>query len=230
MSEQNKGRGRADYDRIARRAVLTRLAALPPLALLGGMTSACESLVPGQTPPPSLYRLTPKSSFKDSMPAVDWQLVLEAPLADAGLNTTRIALQRSPMQLEYYARSGWTDRAPLMIQTLMIESFENSGRIIAVGRETVGLRADYVLKTELREFQAEYFAGGPPQVRVSMNAKLVKMPNRIIVASESWEHVIDATADRIGDVIQAFDDALGKVLKRMVEWTLTEGQGSLRSS
>ena len=37
------------------------------------------------------------------------------------------------------------------LQTLIIESFENSGRIVAVGRESVGLRADFTLKTELRE-------------------------------------------------------------------------------
>ncbi len=37
------------------------------------------------------------------------------PVADAGLDTTRIALQRRATQLEYYARSGWVDRAPLMI-------------------------------------------------------------------------------------------------------------------
>ena len=63
------------------------------------------------------------------------------------------------MQIEYYARAQWSDRAPQMVQTLMIESFENSQRIIAVGRDVVGLRADFILKSELREFQAEYFNG-----------------------------------------------------------------------
>ncbi len=202
-----------------RRRFLGGLGLLPLAALAAG----CEGLVPGQTPPPTLYRLTPKSSFREDLPTVDWQLVLEAPLADASLNTTRVALQRNPMQVEYYARSSWTDRAPLMVQTLMIESFENSGKIVAVGREAVGLRADFVLKTELREFQAEYFGSDLPQTRVAMNAKLVLMPGRLIVGSESWEHVFDARADRMEDVIEAFDEALGKVLKRMVEWTLDRG-------
>jgi len=210
----------------SRRRLLGGLAGtlLVPAVLPAG---GCTELIPGQTPPPTLYRLTPKSSFRDGLPSASWQLVLEPPLADAGLNTTRIALQRNPMQLEYYARSGWTDRAPDMVQTLMIESFENSGRIVAVGREAVGLRADFVLKSELREFQAEYFASKVPQVRVTMNAKLVRMPSRVIVASESWDYVVDARADRMAEVIQAFDDALGKVLKRLVEWTLVKGSESL---
>ena len=110
-----------------------------------------------------------------------------------------------------------------MVQTLMIESFENSQRIISVGRESVGLRADFVLKSELREFQAEYFDGAPPQVRVVMNVKLVRMPERTIIGSESFERRIAATADRLDDVVEAFDGALGKVLRQMVEWTIAAG-------
>ena len=103
------------------RRVLIASALMLPLGLT---LAGCELTVPGQGPPPALYRLTPKSTFSEGLPVVDWQLVLEPPVADAGLSTTRVALQRSPTQLEYYARSRWTDRAPLMVQTLMIESFD----------------------------------------------------------------------------------------------------------
>mgnify|MGYP003345153382 CR=1 FL=1 len=49
------------------------------------------------------------------------------------------------------------------MQTLIIESLENSGKIVAVGRESVGLRADYILQSDLREFQAELDSrGGAP--------------------------------------------------------------------
>ena len=141
----------------SRRRALIASALMLPLALT---LAGCELAVPGQGPPPALYRLTPKSTFSEGLPVVDWQLILEAPVADAGLSTTRVALQMSPTQLEYYALASWTDRAPLMVQTLMVESFENSRHIVAVGRESVGLRADYILKSELREFQAEYFHRG----------------------------------------------------------------------
>ena len=77
------------------------------LLLLGGATSACSGLLPGQGPPPALYRLTPKSTFRPDLPKVEWQLVVEAPVTNASLNTTRIALQRSPMEIEYYANAGW---------------------------------------------------------------------------------------------------------------------------
>ncbi len=203
----------------SRRRWLQVAAALPVAALAPG----CSLPVPGQGPPPELFRLTPKSTFREDLPTVDWQLILEAPVANAGLNTTRIALQRSPTQIEYYARSGWADRAPLMIQTLMIESFENSQKIVSVGRESVGLRADFILKSELRELQAMYPNGGPPEPLVGLNAKLVQMPRRTIVASNSFESRIPAEADSLPEIVAAFDEALGKVLRQLVEWTLIEG-------
>ena len=111
-----------------------------------------------------------------------------------------------------------------MIQTLMIESFENSNRIVSVGRESVGLRADFVLKSEIREFQSDYLKPGEPSAHVGINAKLVAMPERIIVGSEKFDSVITAERDRLDDIIAAFDEALGKVLKRLVEWTLLTGE------
>ena len=117
-----------------------------------------------------------------------------------------------------------------MVQTLMIESFENSKRIVAVGRDVLGLRADFILKTELREFQAEYFHAGPPRSHIVIAARLVQMPRRAIIGSSTFESSQVATADSVPAVIDAFDEALGKVLRRLVEWTLTTGDLAYRSA
>jgi cholesterol transport system auxiliary component len=206
----------------SRRQVLAGLG----LAGLGLGLTACTQIVPGQTPPPELYRLTPKSTFPEDLKPVDWQLLVETPTASAGLNSPRIALMRSLTKLEYYARTNWTDRAPNMVQSLIVESFENSNAIIAVGRQTVALRADYLLKTELREFQAEYFDTTPPNAHVAINAKLVEMPQRRIVGSSEFGAKVQAEADRLQDIVYAFDEALGKVLKDLVIWTLEKGRES----
>ena len=195
----------------------------------GTLVSACSGILPNTGPPPRLFRLSPKSTFPGGMKTVDWQLVIETPLAPAGLDTTRIALHRAPVELEYYARANWTDLAPAMIQTLVVESFENSGKIVAVGRESLGLRADFVLKLELREFQAEYTAEGLANAHVRLTAKIVKMPQRTIIGSESFEAKVSAKADRIEDIVAAFDEALGKSLKDLVVWTLATGQSARRA-
>jgi cholesterol transport system auxiliary component len=193
-----------------------------PLILLLGALAACTGIIPGTGEPLKLYTLTPKSTYEGELPKVAWQLVVETPIAPAGINTNRIALSQSPITLDYFAGATWTDSAPAMVQTLLVESFENTGRIVAVGRESVGLRADYVLKIELREFQAEYASPeAPPSVHIRIIAKLVRMPVREIVASHMTERKAQAASNTLDSVVAAFDDALGPVLKDIVVWTLT---------
>lgn len=179
---------------------------------------------------PQLYTLTPKNTFDPTLPNVEWQLLVEPPIAPAGLDTARIPVRDSPVTLDYYAGVAWPDRVPPMVQTLLIQSFENTGRIISVGRDAVGLRADYLLKTELRDFQADYSgrtasqAETAPTAVVRMNAKLVSFPAREIIAGENFEAREPAASPRFEDIILAYDEALGKVMRRLVEWTLVQGE------
>jgi cholesterol transport system auxiliary component len=106
-----------------------------------------------------------------------------------------------------------------MVQTLLVEIFENSGRIVGVGRQSSALRSDFALITDLREFQVEY-EDGVPKTRVRLNAKLVKMPDRVIIGVTTIERIQEAAGADLISVVEAFDVALGKTMKRIVEWTL----------
>lgn len=222
----------------ARQHAAVALVALLPLA------AACGVSLPGTGERAQLYVLTPKSTYPDNLPKVDWQLLVDDTSSPAGLDTPRIAVAYSPIELDYFARSAWTDRAPEMVSRLLVESFENSGKIVAVGRDAVGLRSNLLLKTELREFQAEYDrkptrqqtaagangTGEPPKIRVRIAVKLVKMPQRVIVGSQTFEDVVPADANSMAAIVRAFDDALGYVLKRIVTWTLVEGDKIVKKS
>ena len=184
-------------------------------------TAGCGLSLPGQGEAPKLYTLSPKSTFDQALPRADWQLVVDIPVAAGGLNTNRIALQTKPIEMQYYALAQWTETAPQMVQTLLVESFENTGKIVAVGRRAIGLRSDFNLKSELREFQAEYPAGAKvPTIRVRVNAKVIRQPQRAIIASRNFEQRVVSGGSGMDDVVVAFDEALGKVLKEIVEWTL----------
>ena len=198
-----------------------RTAPLAAALSLAFLLVACAGMLPGSGAPPDLYTLTPKSTYSADLPTVTWQLAIEVPVAAESLNNSRIALRHDPLSLLYYKGARWTERAPVMVQTLLIESFENSGKIVAVARKATDIRADYVLKTDLREFQAEYDAGGAPVAHVRLNAKLVVMPKRAIIASKTFESSVQAAGSNVSQVIAAFDLALSRTLKQIVEWGLT---------
>ncbi len=200
------------------------------IALILGLLavlSACGTLLSVTGEVKNLYNLTPKSTFRQDLPAVTWQLVIDEPLAAGGLNSANIAFRPSDLEIRYFKEVRWTERVPRMIQTLLVESFENSGTIVAVGRQAIGLRADYVLKTEVREFQAEQIKGNV--VRVRVNAKLVQQPRQNIVASRSFEAVAPDSAVNMQATVRAWDDAMGSVLRDIVEWTIIEGETEYRS-
>jgi len=195
--------------------MVLKWAALAVTLLVGG----CELLKAAEEPT-DLYTITPKSTFEPDMPSVLWQLAVEVPVASAYLNTSRIAISQSPTSSDYYAKTAWTDRAPLMVQTRIVDSFENSHKIVAVARESIGLRANYVLQSDLRNFEAMYFYGPLPIAHVRLVAKMVRMPDRQIIGVATFERCVKARADKVPKVVSAFDQALGSVMKQLVAWTL----------
>lgn len=205
---------------------------LPLLAVLTSL-AACSLPLRGSEPP-QLRSLSRAPEIAADAPRVDWQLLIEAPLAAAGLDTARIALTHGGSALGYYAGVAWIDRAPLLVHTRIIESFERSRRIVAVGRETLGLRADFLLKVELRDFQAEYADGIEgqvvPDVRTAINVKLVEMPRRTIVADRTFEATERAGGPDIEAIVAAFDTALARAIGEVVVWTLREGEASRRAA
>jgi cholesterol transport system auxiliary component len=182
--------------------------------------ASCAKLL-GVSPPPHLYRVTPKSTFPSNLPHPPVQILVDVPLAPSGLDTPRIALSRSAVSIDYFADSEWTDRVPLLVQTVLLESFENSKAITAIDRESIGLRADFILKTEIRHFEALYDSpSGAPDVWVAIIARLVNPSGRDIVAQASFERHNRAKANDIPEIILAFDEALGGVIEDIVLWTV----------
>ena len=187
------------------------------LALAG-----CGGLFGGSSPA-QLYRVTPVHTFPPGLPHLPVQVLIDEPLAPAGLDTTRIALSRSAVSIEYFADSEWTDRIPLLLQTALLQTFEDSGAMRAIDRESANLRADFILDPEIRHFEAVYdSANGAPEARVSINIRLVDPIGRDIVAQASLEDRRRASANDVPAIIWAFNEALGEVMKEIVVWTVTK--------
>jgi cholesterol transport system auxiliary component len=167
-----------------------------------------------------LYQVTSVSSFATGVAHSDAQLTIGPVEAPAGLDTNRIALTRAPLSLDYYAEVAWSDRAPAMVRTTLLESMQNSGLFKAVGSDTFNLRTDYLLKTELRNFEAVYDSpAAAPAVTVVLGLTLVKLPGDAVVGQTVIRERQPAGSNEIPEVVGAFNVALGKALQQAVGWT-----------
>ena len=172
-------------------------------------------LVPDVNKPLTLYTLKPKLNLAQPPAKVGWQLVVAEPAAERDIDTTRIALTRTANVIEYFADGNWSDTAPNVVQAKLIEAFESTNAILAVGRDAAGLRPDYILQSDLRDFQVEY-AEGAPSAHVRLIAKLVQMPDRRITRTVSADASAPAATKDMAAIVVAFEQALGQALSQIV--------------
>jgi cholesterol transport system auxiliary component len=203
--------------------------------LLAGMLMV--SLLPamwacglGGGPPPRQYTTSPVMDFPRGLRPVAWSLVVDEPTAPNQLDTSRIALMNGPFQVEYYADVEWTDNAPAMVQLLLIQSFQNAGRLPVVASTHQSLSTDFLLLSNLRKFQVERDASSVQQATVVIEAALLRMPRREPVATARFEKATPVAADSIDAVTTAFNTSLGEVIRQVVDWTLERGSAVAKPS
>ena len=165
-------------------------------------TLATMSLVPalsacglGGGPPPPQFTLSPVTGFPPGLKPVSWSLVVDEPTAPRQIDTARIAVMNGPFQVKYYADVEWTDAAPSMVQLLLLQSFQNTGRLPVVAPTRQTLATDFLLLSTLRKFQVERDAAGTPQAEVTLETTLMRMPRREPVATARFERATPLAAD-----------------------------------
>jgi cholesterol transport system auxiliary component len=201
-----------------RPVLLSRRLFVPATALLLAL-AGCGSLIGPSNPPPQIYRLAPASPAAPGGAQIGWQLTIGRPGASQTLDSERIALSRGAM-MDYFADAQWNDNVPRLLQSSAVEAFERSGRIAAVGPESAGLRADYLLETDIRDFEAQYDStNGAPLVVVDIAARLVDPRGKVITTREVRQ-TAPAGQNSVAGVVAAFDQATAAALADLVAWAL----------
>ncbi len=191
-------------------------AALILAALLG--LSGCTSLITGGDA--ELYDLTAVKSF-DGLTPVEARLLIGEPMAKRALDTDRMAVRPRPQEYQYLADARFADRVPSLMQSLLVESFENSNAFTAVARTAMGIQGEYVLKAEIRAFEAAFYEDEErPSVTARLAVALVKLPSLSIVASRSFEATAKADGNDTAQIVSTYDMAAKMVIKEVVGWSV----------
>jgi len=165
--------------------------------------------------------LTAAQNFAGAQSAPELRLLVEEPDASRAIDTDRIAIKLSPVEISYYEGARWSDRAPRLMQSLLIESLDNSGALQHVGRTSTGVNAQFAVKTNLLSFCAEA-DGARPTVVVKMKLTVLDRKKAQIVGSRIFEARKAAGSSATKDVVLAFNEAAGEILNDAVVWTITE--------
>ena len=196
-----------------------RLPLLAATALLAG----CGSLLGVQRQPFTIY--APSYHAPDHAapgPRVDWQLVVETPQASDTLSTARIVVMPSPGVIEVYPGARWSDPAPALLRSLVVQGFEQSGRIVGVGSTTSGLSADYALAIDLHAFQVE-IRGDGARATIRFQARLLDYRSSRVLATRAFAADVPFASKDSAAAFAAFQDAVGQIVSATVDWTLAQG-------
>jgi cholesterol transport system auxiliary component len=141
-------------------------------------------------------------------------IVVAEPTAVSTLDSERIVVRAANAELTYLPRAQWSDRLPKLVQTRLIQTFENSGRA-AVGRPGDRLAGSYQLLLDIRAFEIrEASRDAFVEVAVKLvNASSGSVSNARLFAAAAAVGAIDGAG-----ASQALDQALGRVLADITTW------------
>ena len=191
-------------------------------ALITATTVALSGVVLGgclgsNVSPPATYDLVaPKVMTLTAPRAAKFQLVINEPAAVRSLENDRI-LVRSGSRVAYYKGAAWTDRLPRLMQARMVEAFQNTGLVRAVGSRSDRLDADYELSTQVQAFQVEVNKG-QAEAHANLYVKVIDGDNGRMVASRGFEARVSTSEKDVDQMVVSLNQAFDQVLREVVPW------------
>jgi cholesterol transport system auxiliary component len=202
---------------------MTRTSALLRLALGGACAlalSGCISLLP-KSKPSTLYRFGQAVSAEAGAPATAGQVgVLRA----GGIFQRESAGDRiltvTDGKVAYIAETRWVAPAAVLWDEALMAAFDaDPGQVRLLSRGEPG-SADYILRVDVRNFEAHYDAGPKAAPTVLVRVRAVLTGRTGGPAGEQIFEVRKPAADnRVGAIVSAYDAAVRDALKDLLAWT-----------
>lgn len=151
-----------------------------------------------------------------SLRALRAQVVVTEPLATAPADSDRIVVRPTPDTRAAFQGAQWAERLTRLVQTRLLESFENAALSRFVSRPDGRIVAQYSLNTEIRRFDMDLSRG---EAVVEISARLVEEGVGRIAAAKIFSARLAPAGDDGPAAALALDAALGDVMSQIVVWT-----------
>lgn len=170
------------------------------------------------TPPSPTFDL---SAAKDFPPrrrgGVSGQLIVYEPVALAVYDSDRLVVKSAKDGLAYLPGVQWADRLPRLVQTRLIQSFENASRFKSVGRPGDQITATMVLNSEIRSFEIEEQTR---QAVIEISVKTIAQGSGRIERAQLFRTTLPVSAIDPAGATAALDEGLKQILLQIVSWAV----------
>ena len=181
-------------------------------AILGGL----ERMTGGGKAGGLVYTLSALPGSAEGTKPLEKQLAVPDPSALLSLDSDRVLAQAGANELAPLGNARWADSLSKLVQSRIVQSFENNGSLNEVSRPLEGGTPDYSLTSEIRKFQV--VATPERKAEVEISAKVIAADGHIAAA-----RVFNASAPVKGaedaDAVKGLNEAFGQILSGLIPWT-----------
>jgi cholesterol transport system auxiliary component len=178
------------------------------LAAAAALAAACFGGLKNEVQAPNIDRIdSPSLPAGATLPA-DLSVVVER--TAPGLDVDRIAGRWPGRRLDYLAGARWADGLALLLQSALVESFQDSGRLRSVQGDVGRFRSTHALVIEVRRFEADYTAGAVPLAQVELAVTVGRLSDARVLSSFTVQASEAAPENRQTAVVAALEAAFAK--------------------
>jgi cholesterol transport system auxiliary component len=165
--------------------------------------------------PPQTYDLTALPSTIKSSGAKNSQIIIYEPTVIALYDSERVVIKGINQGFTYLPNTQWADRLPKLVQSRLIQSFENTSRYKSVGRPSDRISAGTLLTTEIRAFE---ISEETREAVVEISAKQVGQNSGRVENTRIFKVIAPVSSIDGSGSTAALDAALQTALSQIVNW------------
>jgi cholesterol transport system auxiliary component len=205
-----------------------RYCALALLVPVLALSAGCSGFLHSNAKAEQTYYLRSTATLVTTGVPLPAALRVASPGADPGLDTSRIVLLQPDHRMSFYTASRWPSPAPAMVEAMAVQTLRASGNWASVQDSASAFPSDFQLQVTLRRFEADYSGGATaaPEVHVVLDAILGRHDASDVVGAFEVAGTATAAANRMADVVSAFEQATNTALAQLAQHTLAAVRAS----
>lgn len=190
---------------------------------LSGLLGGCITLLPDEDPVrlytirfnPEWLETSDKEAAQAVRPSPPVDVFVTAPGFPRAAAGDRI-LTSEGNEVSYVGGGRWATSAHGMFRDVLSEGFAREGKHVRLANQG-RISAKYRLDVEVRRFETAYMRRKPGVV-VSLDARLVRTDDRVVVAERFISVEEPVNRNSIGDIVEGFEKASTRAVAQIVDF------------